>query len=77
MTDQETELAIKQETERAKEQDRLLLEWFEKLRAIAKERDALFLISDDPLDHADAYDDGMTPQEEFDEQYSEACRSCA
>ena len=54
-------------------------EWMVELRKIAAKNDGEFLISvsDNDDDHRESYIDGMTPQEEFDEQYIAGVQACA
>ena len=52
--------------------------WMVALRKLAKDKGGEFLISDDGDEaHRDAFDDGLSPSDEFDEQYSAAAQACA
>jgi len=43
-------------------------EWYKELVQLAKGEDLLWLVSDYPEDHRESYEDGLSPDEELDEQ---------
>ena len=43
-------------------------QWYAELVELAKRENLSWLISNDPNDHKEAYEEGNTPQEELDEQ---------
>lgn len=49
-------------------QELSLVEWHKKVQEIAKPKGFDFLISDDPADHVDGFNEGNTPKDEFDDQ---------
>jgi len=42
--------------------------WYSELVRLAKAEDLLWMVSNDPEDHREGYEDGNTPAEELDEQ---------
>ena len=42
--------------------------WYDELVEVAKREKLLWLISNYPEDHREGYEDGLTPDEELDEQ---------
>lgn len=42
--------------------------WFDELIKMARDEDISYLISPNPEDHRESYEDGSTPEEELDEQ---------
>lgn len=48
--------------------------WYKQLKALAKKADCSFLIAE-AESHRSAYDDGLTPREELEEQIDAARRS--
>lgn len=45
-----------------------LVEWHKELQRIAEEKGFGFVISDDPADHVDGYNDDNSPEMEMDSQ---------
>ena len=43
-------------------------QWYDELCELAKREGILWLISNYPEDHRESYEDGLTPDEELDEQ---------
>ena len=43
-------------------------EWWTALISLAKKEKLLWLLSNDPEDHRDSYENGNTPEEELNEQ---------
>ncbi len=52
------------------------IEWMTELRGIAESMNADFLLSQDDEDHRESFDEGLSPQEEFEEQYVAAAQAC-
>ena len=46
-------------------------EWCSELYRLTKARDLLCLISDNPEDHRESYEEGLTPDKEIEEQLYE------
>lgn len=44
------------------------LKWYDELVELARAEDLLWIISNYSEDHRDGYEDGLTPDEELDEQ---------
>ncbi len=42
--------------------------WYQELCDLARKEQLLWMISNDPEDHREGYKDGLTPEEELDEQ---------
>lgn len=51
--------------------------WMKDLRHIAKERECEYLLSENDEDHREAFEGGLSPNDEINEQYVTACQACA